>query len=285
MNLHYFILFCMAFLCQASHIFAKCEVEWKGLANTYDYSARRTGKLSFNDCCLNTRSQASQDAQNAWNIQKASFASAVQKNTKISGSGSPKCITGCSGSLESSSGSSSAAEIEYGDTRWTVTANCDCLEDGFISEEGGCQPITGTDLLPFLGRKLRQNCPGSGREKDKCSIKIACTFRAVTPTDCDNIGVDKSENTGTGTGTNTNTNTNTGTGTNTNVGVGSNPYFVDGSSECSCIEQCQTFPRIPGYSPGTPPECQTYYGRKSCVVPNSCYRGRYVNGRKYLCCY
>jgi hypothetical protein len=65
--------------------------------------------------------------------------------------------------------------------------------------------------------------------------------------------------------------------------VGLDPNFVDSSYECSCRDACRTYP--PSWnSQGTPDVCYKGSTKKSCVVSNSCDRGRLVNGRKYLCC-
>ena len=95
-------------------------------------------------------------------------------------------------------------------------ANCFCLQEGFLSIDGGCNPRTGANavvdtvggiveagLQPIeaasnlaneafeavggiFGRKLLQNnnCGDAGRKPDKCTIKVQCNFQAVTSGSC-----------------------------------------------------------------------------------------------------
>lgn len=152
-------------------MFASCKIEWKGLPNSYEFGAYTPGSIGFDRCCAETRQQASKDAQNAWNAQKEAFAAAVADQTSISGSFTPKCILGCSGSASKSESSSGSYDVEYGPTKWSVTADCKCLKDDFLDIQGKCDS----------GLCVATN----GRDKDKCNIKIQCKFRAVSSSSCD----------------------------------------------------------------------------------------------------
>jgi len=96
-------------------------------------------------------------------------------------------------------------------------ANCFCLQEGFLSIDGGCNPRTAANAVVdtaggiveagvnaitqpieavgnlangivegIFGRKLLQNnnCGDAGRKPDKCTIKVQCNFQAVTSGSC-----------------------------------------------------------------------------------------------------
>lgn len=162
-------LLLLACLCSAS---AYCEVEWFGLPNSYRFSGRRDGRISFDDCCANTRQEAAVAAQNTLNTESVRMQAAVSNSIGASYNGN--AIT-----VEQTSSSSSDQTIIFGPHRWSVTTDCFCITDDFISLEGGCQP---TSLSNLFGRKLKQTCAPVGREPDTCNIKIQCKYKAVTPT-------------------------------------------------------------------------------------------------------
>jgi hypothetical protein len=170
---------CLAMAAAVSHFSpaaAKCEVEWTGLPQSYTYEDRAPNyRFTFDECCVNVRSQAAADAQRAWNAERERFVEAISSQTDISGS----YDGAVSGSVSQSDGRTTVYDVDYANRRWQGTADCDCIEDGFISVDNGCKPA--------FGRKLNDNyCswPSGGRKKDKCSIKVECKFRAVTPSSC-----------------------------------------------------------------------------------------------------
>lgn len=156
-----------------------CVIEWDGLSSTYDHTGYYDGKKP-DVCCAEAKKKAREDAQNTWNIQKQSFAEELQKKSKASVSISPKCITGCSGSIASDSVDQSETIVEYDDVRFSISASCECVPESFVWNEGGCAPVS---LFPG-GRKLQQNCPGSGRRQDRCYYDVQCRFKAVSSSDC-----------------------------------------------------------------------------------------------------
>ena len=191
---------------------AYCEVTWTGVANSYNhegYTNTNVVKFDFLECCKQVRPKAAQDAQKAWNVESERFQQAVEQQTSISASYVPGGPV--TGTVTQSDAESRQYDVDYADRRWTVTADCDCIQDGFISTDAGCNPQTLVDgvvdtaggiaggvvevftnplgaAASFLGsRKLMQgnDCGNAGRRRDSCSVKVQCTYKAVTASSCE----------------------------------------------------------------------------------------------------
>ena len=176
---------------------ALCEVQWSGLPSSYDHTARANNfKFTPDECCNEALKKAGKDAQDAWNKQSEYFKDAVSQQTSISGGYNGGAATG---SVTQTSDRSQEYAVEYADRKWSVTADCYCLQEGFTSVDGGCNPRTGVNAAVdtvgsvveqafggLFGRKLLDNdCGDAGRKPDSCTIKVQCDFKAVTSGSCD----------------------------------------------------------------------------------------------------
>lgn len=277
---------------------------WTGLANSYNhegYTNINVVKFDFVECCKQVRPTAAQDAQKAWNVESERFQQAVEQQTSISASYVPSGPV--SGTVTRSDAESRQYDVNYADRRWTVTADCDCIQDGFISTDAGCNSQTAVDavvdaggdlvetilidpvqsVVGFLGRKLMQvnDCGNAGRKRDSCSVKVQCTYKAVTASSCEysnnlgNNGFNNGFDNGFDNGGGFN-----GGGFN-NAGNG-NPDFATPYGACACTDQCGPKQATPGF-------CYNG-GQGSCRVGSACqgknlrpYQG-WMGTSYYRCC-
>lgn len=176
--------------CHESSVSSPCSrllscilTRWKGLPSSYHFEARApSGAMSFDQCCAGVRSKAKEEAQAAFNVQSELFASALSSQTGVSVSAAPGPVV--TGSHTTAGNEIDVYEVDYFDRKWHVTADCDCLHEGFLSIEGGCYP-PGIDIPWSFGRKLLDcGFPYGGRRIDTCDMKVQCRFKAVTPDSC-----------------------------------------------------------------------------------------------------